>query len=269
MRSSASDALSAAALSSASRSSTSASSSRRMRLPPLPTSGRSSAGSAGDRAQELGERALAPERRARAPARGRRRRRRAGSSRGRRVEGREAWGALLEDLQLCVVHGHPSSGAGERRGGSSDGAGRPARELVEGDRAGDAGVERLDAAGHGRRQRDRDELRDAGERLGGEPRSLGADDEHGRRLPHGPRRSASRRARRGRTRSAPGRCSSSSRSGSSGQSGTPKTAPMLARTVLGPYRSAEPGAAARAAAPKATAARSSVPMLPGSAMPSA
>ena len=44
---------------------------------------------------------------------------------------------------------------------------------------------------------------------------------------------------------------------------------MLARTVLGPYRSADLGAAARAAAPKATAARNSVPMLPGSAMPSA
>ena len=61
MRSWASESESAARLSSASRSSTSSSSSLRIRLPPLPTSGRSSAGRRGDGAQELGERALAPQ----------------------------------------------------------------------------------------------------------------------------------------------------------------------------------------------------------------
>ena len=44
---------------------------------------------------------------------------------------------------------------------------------------------------------------------------------------------------------------------------------MPARTTLGENRSTEPGEAARAAAPKAAAARTSVPMLPGSATRSA
>ena len=50
-------------------------------------------------------------------------------------------------------------------------------------------------------------------------------------------------------------------------SGTPNTAPMLARTAFGPYGSALPGPSATHDAPKAWAERRTAPTLPGSPTP--
>ena len=50
-------------------------------------------------------------------------------------------------------------------------------------------------------------------------------------------------------------------------SATVKTAPMLARTALGPNGSAQPGPRTTDAAPKACAERSTAPTLPGSPTP--
>ena len=49
--------------------------------------------------------------------------------------------------------------------------------------------------------------------------------------------------------------------------GTAKIAPIDARTALGPYGSAVPGPSATLPAPNASAARSTVPTLPGSLTP--
>ena len=76
-------------------------------------------GQGGDRAQELGERALAPEDLdARLLERGQVGGAQDGVAAGV-VDGREAGGSLLQLLQVGVVHGHPSCAAGERRDGSS------------------------------------------------------------------------------------------------------------------------------------------------------
>ena len=58
-----------------------------------------------------------------------------------------------------------------------------------------------------------------------------------------------------------------SRAGVACATGTPKTAPMLARTALGLKGSALPGPSATQLAPKAAAERSTVPTLPGSPTP--
>ena len=73
-----------------------------------------------DRAQELRERALAPEHLdARLLERGQVGGAQDGVAAGV-VDGREAGGSLLQLLQVCVVHGHPSCAAEGRRDGSSE-----------------------------------------------------------------------------------------------------------------------------------------------------
>ena len=145
-----------------------------MRLPPLPTSGRSLGRQARDRTEELSERALAPEdldARLFQPGQvcGAEDRLAAGV-----VDGREPRRSLGQLLQVCVVHGHPSCAAGGRRDGSSAAPARAARELVEGDGAGHTGVETLDRAAGGHAQRDRHQPPDVRERAAREAGALGA-----------------------------------------------------------------------------------------------
>ena len=78
-----------------------------------------------DRAQQLGERALAPQRGDARLFEGGNVRGAQDRVAGRGVQSRQARGALLQDLQLGVVHDHPSWGAGHMPGESSA---RPARQ---------------------------------------------------------------------------------------------------------------------------------------------
>ena len=131
-------------LSSASRSSTSASSSRRTTLPSLPITGRSSAASVEMERSISVSGLLRPRTRTRSLLERARRRRRRRWPRDRSCATPRAPGRAPSCLQLGVVHGHPFPGA-RARGVARRRRRGAARELVQGDGAGDAGVERLDA----------------------------------------------------------------------------------------------------------------------------
>ena len=212
MRSAASACCSEAPARAASRSSTSRSSSTRTRLPSLPTTGRCSGGSVGIERRISVSRLLRPRKRTRTCSSASRRRRRPPRRPPPRRTARPARGALLQVVQLRVVHGHSFCGAGAAGAGLCPAPGRraalrarrpgeTARKLVQRDGAGDAGVQGLYPEPRRRGQRDRHELGDAGAapRRSRPARSAPTQSSAGRDQAR-PGRAARRRARRGRRR---------------------------------------------------------------------